>query len=223
MYMKFIVYNPFRYIPFFRFEKMETTVIEKDDKQTIIDKVVINTDKNIMIFDGSEEAEISQIPITTKSKIFFFLYELLFSAVIFIWSLYLFLSTRTDVISLVIFVAGFLLSTIFCLKQKFILANFLISLTAITVMINLFIFYRRFEIVFQHIGILMFGFFFVVFILYRIVKKNNLMNKAKVWYEPINQNGKRFFIVESDYETPLAPKQTIKKSETNKEKSDENK
>ena len=49
------------------------------------------------------------------------------------------------------------------------------------------------------------------------------MNKAKVWYEPINQNGKRFFIVESDYETPLAPKQTIKKSETNKEKSDENK
>ena len=92
-------------------------------------------------------------------------------------------------------------------------------------MIWLYIFYKRLEIVYQHIGILAFSFFFIVSLLYRMVKKNNLLKDQDYWFEPTNQSGKRFFIVEKGSSEISAIKReaTKRKSEINKDKVNENK
>ena len=225
MRMKFVVYNPFRYVPFFQIENVGYTTIKEGNSEKEVEKIVIDSEKNTMIFDGVDKLEINKIPITLTSKAFFCSYEIFLSTIMFLWGLYLFFSTRTDIVTVILFLVGFFISAFACIKSKFLLANFLISLTAFLVMIWLYIFYKRLEIVYQHIGILAFSFFFIVSLLYRMVKKNNLLKNQEYWFEPTNQSGKRFFIVEKENGEISAIKREIikRKSEINKDKVNENK
>lgn len=194
---RYIIYNPFAFLPIFKFEPNKKMVDEKGNELEYYE-IELNSDESRVIYHQKSEMGVKKTNIDLKRRLFFYSFELIVSAIFLLWSLYLFFSTRTDILSVLIFLVGFSLSCFLVWKNKFAIANFIYAVTAIAVMINLAVYYKNAEIVFAHIGILGFAMFFVVSFLYRIVKKRNLLNQAQFWYELENKKGKAFFFINSE-------------------------
>ena len=182
-----LAYNPIKFFPYFRIEKSEFSV--SNDNIKLFDKIK----------DQNGEESIKELDIkfenfkpSKKHHIFFIFSELFLLALCLIYIVFAFLSTQTDIFTVAIWLWGMAVSVYLVKVGKFVLSEIAVSATCLICMISLYIFFKNFEMILNHIGILFVSYFIIYYVLFNMYIKNEIIRSNSTWGKISNY---KFFII----------------------------
>ena len=181
-----LAYNPINFIPYFRISNDEITYDGKNLNiaQKIKDKNGEESVENI-------EVEVEKFTPQHSHKLFFLSFEfaLLFLGILYI--LFAFFITKTNILSFLIWICGMGFALYLVKQEKFVFAEIVTAFFSLVCLITLYMFFKRLEIVYNHIGILFVGYFIISYVLYNINSKLKIMKANPIWGKISNY---KFFI-----------------------------
>ena len=119
-------------------------------------------------------------------------WELFLLGLAVLYMLFAFFTTKTDIFSCLIYLVGMGVAIFFVKKHKFVFAEIATALTGIVCLISLYLFFRRLEIVFNHIGMLFVSYFIVSYILFNLHIKREIVRSSPIWSKISNF---KFFVI----------------------------